>query len=169
MTTVLIVIGFAILFTFAYAGLQGAPFVPTRKKDVLRFLRMADIKSGQQMYDLGCGDGRLVCAAANAGANAQGLEISLFPFILAHIRRISSKHRAKVKIAYKNVWNTNLNDADLIYVWLMPEVMPKLKTKFEKELRQGTKVVTYVWPIDGWTPILKDEVKGYPNLFLYKI
>ncbi len=169
MTTILIIIGFAVLLSFAYAGLQGAPFVPTRKNDVTRFLKMSDIKKGQKMYDLGCGDGRLICAAADEGANAQGFEISLFPFILSHIRRLFSKNKANIKISYKNVWNTKLHDADLIYVWLMPEVMPRLKTKFEQELKKGTKVITYVWPIDGWTEILKDEVKGYPNLFLYKI
>jgi SAM-dependent methyltransferase len=169
MTPILIIIGFAILLSFAYAGLQGAPFVPTRKKDVKRFLKIADIKAGQKMYDLGCGDGRLICAAANAGANAEGLEISILPFILSHIRRFFSKESGKIKISYKNVWNTNLCTADLIYVWLMPEALPKLKTKFEKELKKGTKIITYVWPIEGWTPIIQDEVKGYPNLFLYKI
>lgn len=169
MTTFLIIIGFAVLLTSAYAVLQGAPFVPTRKKDVQRFLRMADIKPGQKMYDLGCGDGRLICIAASAGANAEGLEISLFPFILAHIRKIFSKHGANVKITYKNVWNTNLNDANLIYVWLMPKVMPRLKTKFEKELRKGTKVITYVWPIEGWQPIKVDKIEGRSKFYLYQI
>ena len=126
MFTILVVILFLILLSFIYAGFQGAPWVPTRKNDVIRFLKLAEIKSGQKMYDLGCGDGRLVCAAASVGANAQGLEISVLPYLLAHIRRLCSKDRARIKISYQNIWTTNLNDADIIYVWLMPEVMSDL-------------------------------------------
>ncbi len=166
---ILLIIIFVIFLTFAWASLQGAPFVPTRKKDVLRFLKMANIKKGEKMYDLGCGDGRLIYAAANAGANAQGFEISLLPFVLAHARKMFNKNSARIKISYKNLWNTKLNDADLIYVWLMPEKMTKLRTKLAQELKKGTKVITYAWPIDGWTPNLKNEIKGYPPLFLYII
>lgn len=169
MTTIIIIIVFAILLTFAYAGLRGAPWVPTRKKDVKRFLKLADIRPGQKMYDLGCGDGRLICAAAKAGATAQGFELALLPFIFANIRRLFQKDRNKIKISYRDVWYSDLSDADIVYFFLMPKVYPKLKEKFEKELKKGAKVIAYVWPIEGWEPFIKDEVKGYPNLFLYKI
>jgi len=169
MFTTLIVILFLILLTFIYAGFQGAPWVPTRKKDVERFLKLAEIKVGQKMYDLGCGDGRLVCAAAKVGANAQGLELSLLPFLLAYVRKLFSKDRHRIKIYFKNIWKTNLSDADIIYVWLMPEVMSKLKIKLEQELKKGTKVITYVWPIEGWQPIKTDFVEGSLNIYLYQI
>ena len=158
-----------LLGTFAYAGFHGAPWFPTRKKDVTRFLTLADIKFGQKMYDLGCGDGRLICAAAKVGADAYGLELSLFPFILANIRRYFNKDKERIKISYQNIWNTNLRDADVIYVWLMPGVMTRLQKKFENELKSGTKIVTYCWPIKEWRPIKIDKVLGSPNLYLYEV
>ncbi len=169
MTTILFIAGSVTLFSLIYAASQGAPFVPTKRKDVQRFLEVADIKDGQKVYDLGCGDGRLVCAAASAGADAEGLEISILPFILAHTRRLFSENRKHIKISYKNIWGANLSDADVIYIYLMPEALPRLKAKLEKELKKETKIITYVWPIEDWTPVAQNETKGHPSLYLYRI
>lgn len=159
---------FLILLTFVYACFQGAPWLPTRKADIVRFLRLADIRSGQKMYDLGCGDGRLICAVADAGANSHGLELSLLPFSLACIRVFFSKSKSRVKVSYQNIWNTNISDADIIYVWLTPKVMPRLKIKFENELKKGAKIITYVWPIIDWQPLYTDISEGSPKLYLYQ-
>ena len=91
MIITIIILAGVLSLTFILA--KDAPWFPTRKNDVIRFLKLVDIKQGKKMYDLGCGDGRLVCAAANAGANAQGIELSLLPFILASIRKVFSKNR----------------------------------------------------------------------------
>ena len=168
MATAIIIFIFVLLLTFAYAGWRGAPWVPTRKRDVERFLKLAEIKPGQKMYDLGCGDGRLVCAAAKAGAKTQGFELSLFPYVLANIRRLFQKDRARIKISFRDVWYSNLSDADVVYFFLMPKVYPKLKQKFEKELKSGAKIIAYVWPIDGWTPLKVDTLSQHPNLYLYQ-
>jgi len=163
LSTVLI---FTVLFTFFYA--KEAPFVPTKKRDVARFLKLAEIKPGQKMYDLGCGDGRLVKAAADAGAEAKGIEVSFLPFLLANIRKFFSKSKSRIKIKYQNIWHANLGDADIIYVWLMPKVNEKLQKKFERELKPGTKVITYVWPIKDWRPVKIDEIPNGLKLFLYE-
>ncbi|MDO8622525.1 MAG: hypothetical protein Q7R80_04815, partial [bacterium] len=75
-----------ILATFAYAGVSGAPWVPTWRRDVDRFLALAQLRPGERFYDLGCGDGRLVRAAANTGTIATGFECSLLPYLLAKLR-----------------------------------------------------------------------------------
>lgn len=168
MTTLLVIFVFVLLLTFAYAGWRGAPWVPTKKKDVVRFLKLAKIKPGSKMCDLGCGDGRIVCAAAKNGAKAQGFELSLLPYLLANIRRLFQKDKSRIKISYKDVWHSNLSDADIVYFFLMPKVYPKLKHKLENELKSGAKVITYVWPVEGWTPVKVDTAKGYPDLFLYQ-
>ncbi|MBU0636665.1 class I SAM-dependent methyltransferase [Patescibacteria group bacterium] len=168
MVTMLAIFIFIFLLTFVYAGIRGAPWVPTKKKDIERFLKLAKIIPNQKIYDLGCGDGRLICAAAKVGAEAQGFEISLFPYLLANIYRIFQKNKSKIKISYKDFWYANLNNADIVYFFLMPKIYPKLKQKLEKELKHGAKVITYVWPIKEWTPIKVDVVKGYPNLYLYQ-
>lgn len=159
----------ALLITFAYASVSGAPWVPMNKKDEERFLALADIKPGQKVYDLGCGDGRAVAAAARAGANAEGFEISIFPFILASIRRLWQKNKMRIKISYRDIWSVDLNDADIVYFFLMPKVYPKLRMKLEKELKKGTRVIAYVWPIKEWEPVKADIIEGYSKFYLYEM
>lgn len=162
----LLIIFLCILATAALAS--EAPWIPMRKRDVKRFIKLAEIKPGQIMYDLGCGDARLVCAAAEAGANAKGVELSLIPFVLANIKKAFSTKRSMITILYQSLWKTNLRDADLIYVWLTPESLPGLKEKFERELKKGAKVVTYVWRIEGWDPVHIDKRANEHKLFLYQ-
>lgn len=169
MYLVLVVFIFAFFLTFAYASWRGAPWIPTRRNDIKRFLKLADIQRGQKVYDLGCGDGRLVCAAAQVGAKVEGLEISLFPYLLSQVRFFFLKNKEKCKIRYKDFWYINLGDADVVYFFLMPRVYHKLKSKFEKELKKGTKVIAYVWPIDGWKPLKIDTAEGQLNFYLYQI
>lgn len=170
MYLILVIFIFLLAITFAWAG-RSAPWVPTRKGDVERFLRLADIKVGDKMYDLGCGDGRLTAAASKAGARAVGFEISLFPYFIAKIRGLFLKknHGAgKYKIRFQDFWKADLSDADIVYFFLMPKVYPKLKQKFEKELKRGCKVIAYVWPIDGWQAVKVDKHKKKPDIYLYQ-
>ncbi|HEU0051069.1 MAG TPA: hypothetical protein VFQ60_03365 [Patescibacteria group bacterium] len=129
MLIVLILI-FCILLTAAFA--KDAPWIPTPKKDVLRFIQLAKIKPNQLFYDLGCGDGRLVFAAAEAGAKAKGFEISLLPFLLANVRKFFSKNKASIQISYRNIWKADISHADLIYVWLTPGIEQKYRLNLNK-------------------------------------
>ncbi len=155
-----------ILFSFIYAGYRAAPWVPTRARDVNRVLNLAQIQPGQKFYDLGCGDARLVCAAARAGANAQGLEISFLPYLWGLWRVFRQKKSSK--ISFKDFWNTNLSDADVVYFFLMPRALKKLQTKLEKELKPGAKVISYTWPLPDWPEAKIDEQTGCATLYLYE-
>lgn len=155
------------LFTFIYASMRAAPWVPMHGKDMERFLKIADIKQGMRMYDLGCGDARVVCAAACAGAHATGFEVSLLPYLIACVRCALQKNK-NARVRYKDFWRADLRDADLVYFFLMPKIYPKLKEKLERELKHGTKVIAYVWPMPGWTPVASDRVPGQPTLYLYR-
>jgi SAM-dependent methyltransferase len=159
---------FIFLATFIYAGLRGAPWVPTRHRDVERFLKLAGIKAGDVVYDIGCGNGRMIIASAKKGATGVGLEVSLFPYFLALINHLLNR-KLKVKILFRDLWFVDLSDADVVYFFLMQDILPKLKTKLEKELKKGARVVAYVWPIPGWTPIKIDETAGRPKMYLYEI
>ena len=159
-----VLIMFLFLGTFAYAGVKAAPWFTTWSKDVERFLKLADIKPAQKFYDLGCGDGKIVFAAAGAGAQAIGFEISLLPYLIAVLR---SFYIDRSKIKFRDFWKANLSDADIVYLFLTPKVNPKAKLKLEQELKAGAKVVAYTWPIEGWEPTVKDEKEGAPNLYLY--
>ena len=156
------------LVSFAYAGLKGAPWVPSRRDDTQRFLALADIKRGDVVYDLGSGDGRIVFAAAGEGADAHGYELSLLPYLASQIRRLWSNDRAHIHIHFKDFWRIDLGRADLVYIFLTPPAYAKLKEKFEQELRPGARVVSYVWPIEGWTPKAVNTKEGRPKMYLYK-
>lgn len=159
----LVLILIPILATFAYASISGAPWVPTWRRDVDRFLKLAQLKSGERFYDLGCGDGRLVAATARVGAIATGFECSILPYVLALIRCGSAR------VHYRDFWNVDLSDADVVYCFLMPKVYPKLKEKLERECRSGTRVILYVWPMVGWTVDAKDDMLGAPKLYRHTI
>lgn len=164
----LYVLVFVVLLTAGYAGLKGAPWVPTRKRDVERFLSIADIQPGTVMVDLGCGDGRLVVAAAQVGAIARGYEISIFPYILARLRVHFSVPKVRATILFRDLWKVDLRDVDFVYFFLMPSKIAALKEKFERELKPGARVISYVWPIKGWTPERALIEPGLTNLYIYR-
>ncbi|MDQ5970696.1 MAG: hypothetical protein QG603_473 [Patescibacteria group bacterium] len=155
----------AIAFTTIYSLVRGIGWVPIWRKDIDRFLRLADIKPGQVVYDLGCGDGVVVVAAAKKGAKAIGLEVSILPFIAAYLRKIFSRSQAQIK--FRDFWLVDLKEADVVYFFLIPRIYEQLKHKLEKELKPGARVVAYVWPIDGWQATVVDKPEGRPAMYLY--
>lgn len=167
MLLILVFFVFLAAVSFVWASYSAAPWVPTFKSDVQRFLRLADIKPGDRVYDLGCGDGRLVAAASKAGAVATGFEISLFPYFLAKARGIFCSG-GKYRIRFKDFWGFDLSSADVVYFFLMPKAYPRLKQKLERELKEGTKVISYVWPIEGWKESAADKKQGKPSIYLYR-
>lgn len=156
-----------LLITYAYGSWRGAPWVPSKKLDVERFIKLAQISEGKIVYDLGCGDGRILQAVVDSGAEARGLELSLLPFLIAKIKLF--KKRKKCHIEYGDFWFKNLGEADVIYIFLMPKIYEKLVTKFKAELKKGTKVVSYVWPLPGMEPIKIDRAEKHPPLYLYEM
>ncbi len=165
----LIILVVIFLGTYGYASYSGAPWLPTRKGDVGRALKLAGVNSGQKLYDLGCGDGRLIFAAAREGATAVGFEISVLPYLLAKVRILSAGVSGNCSVAYKSFWNVSMADADVVYVFLTPNINPRMKEKLEKELRKGAKVISYAFPIEGWQPLKVDKFKNRPDIYLYEI
>lgn len=160
----LYIIFLAIAGTYAYAGWKAAPWVPTRKNHVARAIALAGELEGKRFVDLGCGDGRLVCEAAEHGAIAEGYEISLVPYLLALWR---SRALPNASIYYKSLWKAELSNADIVYLFLMPKIADRMKEKLEQELRPGSIVITYVWPMEGWSIEGEDAVRGEVKLYKY--
>jgi len=160
---ILFIIVFVLVIATALA--TAAPWVPTRKRDLKRILDLIKIKQGEKFFDLGCGDGRLIIEAAKNGAVAVGLDISPLPYFLTRIRLFFSHSNAKIKL--KNLFNQNLSEADVVYMFLMPTAILKVKEKFKKELKKGTRVASYVFPIPGWTPTVVDKPPGDVSIYVY--
>ena len=164
----LYIIIFIFGLTFLYAAWRAAPWLPMRANDVERALSLAKIQLGEKFYDLGAGDGRTLLAAAAEGAIAEGFEISLFPYLLAKLKIIFSKNKNKPKIYFRDFWRINLGEADVIFVFLMPRIMQKLKEKMEKELKPGARIICYTFLMPGWQPAAVGDIPGRPKIYLYQ-
>lgn len=155
-----------LILTTAYAGISAAPWFPSNKRSVERFLKLSRLAPGEKMYDLGCGDGRFLLAAAAQGATATGYEISLLFYLVTQVRRLFSKNRQHIHVHFKSFWNADLRDADVVYVFLMRRAFSKLREKLERELKPGTRVICHVWPIEGWEYETVDKALGSDH-YLY--
>lgn len=140
----------------------GAPYVRSKKDKIVTMLELATIRPGEQVVDLGSGDGSLIMEAARCGAKATGIEIN--PFLVWYSRwRIKraglQDHTTIMRADFREF---PLSDADVIFLYLWPSTIEKLKEKLSKELNPGSRIISNGFPIRGWNPIMeKDKVYLY--------
>lgn len=152
--------------TAAWASFRAAPFVPLRMRDVQRMLAIAKLRDGEQICDLGCGDGRLLFEAVrHHRVRAVGFEVSLLPYVLARLRRFRTRNQTSVVISYCDFFTADLRDIDVFFCFLTPMAMKKLARKFAAEAKEGARIVSYAFPIPGWVPTVTDK----PSLQLGRI
>lgn len=156
------------------------PYVPSPMKVVEFMIRKANLKGNETVYDLGCGDARLLITAKKKfpGIRAIGYELPLGVWMLAKIRVLLSKQKVTVRLG--NFLRANLSDADVILLYLVPEVMPKLQRKLEAELRKGTRIISHGFAFPSREPILiercplpswhflKQKGKVGPRVYVYE-
>lgn len=112
------------------------------------------------IYDLGCGDGRVLCALANKFPHVQyiGIEYSWMPYLFA---KISARAYKNITIKYKNFFKEDLSDADGIITYLFPRLMDSLLPKLEKELKPGAMLYSFDFPFTNKEPrAIIDNKKG---------
>jgi len=147
------------------------PFVPTPRPIVRRMLNLADIKPGERLIDLGAGDGRIVMTAASEfGARALGVE--LHPERYSIIRNNVASLKPNLHALRQNFFQTDLSNADIVTMYLLPSVNEALRKKLERELRSGARVVSHDFSIPDWTPTRVELIQGPVGLhalYLYKI
>lgn len=158
-------------FSMAYSAISFAPWVPSRKRDLERIFKLADLKPGQIFYDLGCGDGKIVFYAAKKHhVNATGLEISAPLYLICLLKKIFNKEK-NVKFKLKNLFKENLSKADAVYFFGIPATINnKLKEKLKKELKPGAKIISYSFKLDDWTPVAVNKpAKNDLPVYLYVV
>jgi SAM-dependent methyltransferase len=164
---ILFAIGFLLLASMAYAAASGAPWVPTHKRDFDRFIDLVDPQSGEKLYELGAGSARLSREIARrCGVEAVGVELSLFQVLIG---KWLSRNNSNVEIRWANMFNVDLSDADIMYLFLIPETYERLAEKLQSEMRPGSKVVSYVWPVPGLEVAAESEKDGSANLYVHEI
>lgn len=146
------------------------PFVSLSHKRIKKILELANLNQARLLYDLGCGDARFLVAAVKKypKLKAVGIEINLWAYLRAQANISLSQVRSQVKIYYKNFYKINLSQADIIYCYLWPGAMERLKPKLEHELKSGAVVMSYAFPIKNWIkPEIKEIQKG--KLYVYNL
>jgi predicted RNA methylase len=153
-----------------------APFVPSPVSVIQHMLKLADLRAGEVLFDLGAGDGRTVIMAAKSfGARAVGVELreDLAKKALGTIH--SSGLADRVTIVNGDMFTVNLSPADVVFLYLTTSANEKIKPKMETELRKGVRVVSHDYEIVGWKPVqvenfCENPQLGYPShtIYLYK-
>jgi hypothetical protein len=139
------------------------PFQPSPKPAVLQMLRLACVQPGDVVYDLGCGDGRIPIAASRlCGARSVGIDID--PRRIEESLRNARDEGVLDRVTFRNedFFEANISDATVVTLFLWPEVNRELRTKLRRELKPGTRVVSYCWEIADWTPEQETAVDGRP-------
>lgn len=150
-----------------------APFVPTPQEVVDKMLQVAGVKKDEMVYDLGCGDGRIILTAAQKfGARATGVELDpeLFKKTQERIRELKLEDRAKV--IHGNLLEVDLSPANVVTLYLLTDSNTKLKPNLEKYLKPGSRVVSHDFQIVGWTPARTEKVtrdSRTHTIYLYEI
>jgi 2-polyprenyl-3-methyl-5-hydroxy-6-metoxy-1,4-benzoquinol methylase len=136
------------------ASIGGAPFVPTNRRIKNVMLGWAKIKPGEKVFDVGCGEGQFVFAAAKLGANAIGYELSLPVFMVARLRAVF--HPGST-IELKDFWKQDYRGADVIFCFLLKETMQDFKRIIWPQLKPGCRVVSHAFSMKGIEPKERDR------------
>jgi SAM-dependent methyltransferase len=150
------------------------PYVPTPPEVVDRMLEMAQVKSGDLIYDLGSGDGRILIEAAKKyGAKGVGIEIDPGLVKKAQDNAFREKVDHLVEFRVQDALTVDVSPATVVTLYMLPEFNAKLRPIFDRELKPGSRVVSHDFEIQGWIPDEIDHVKGDfihdHTIYLFKI
>ncbi len=136
-------------------------FVPTPAQVVTDMLKLANVTAKDVVYDLGCGDGMIVTAAAKEfGATAVGIDINPVRVKEANERVAKAGVTNKVKILNEDLFTADISKASVITFYLLPSLNEKLIPKLNKELKPGTRIVSQSFSMgDRYPPEKDDQVR----------
>lgn len=151
-------------FLLFHGLLSDAPFIPSGRKKRARMFEYARILPGEEVIDLGSGDGTILIEAAKRGAYAIGAESNPLLRRYSLLRARWNKLDARVVVAHTDLFSLPLSQADVIFLYLFPNAIERLKEKFENESKDGARIISNTFPIPGWTP-----EKNQDGVFLYRV
>ncbi|MFC1539405.1 SAM-dependent methyltransferase [Candidatus Latescibacterota bacterium] len=137
------------------------PFVPTKYVVVDEMLSMAGVGEDDILYDLGCGDGRIVITAAKK-YGTRGVGIDIDPKRIAESNENAEKENVtdKVQFIRQNLFETDFSKATVVSMYLLPSVNIELRPKLFQTLKPGTRIVSHDFDMDEWRPDDRSELKG---------
>ena len=161
---VIVVIAIIFAVSITWTNFIGAPWLPTSMKTVHKMLNLAEVRPGDLVYDLGCGDGRtIITAVRRYDARAVGVEIDPLRYLWCQMLISILGLRDRIKIVYGDFFTQDLNDADVVTCYLLQDTNEKLERKLKQELRPGARVVSNTFTFPALQPVRQD---GDATLYL---
>lgn len=127
------------------------PYVPTTEAAVQAMLKLAEVTKSDVVYDLGCGDGRIVIAAATA-VGARGVGIDINPERIKEAKENARKAGIEglVRFEEKDLFEADIHEASVVTLFLLNSVNLKLRPKLLKDLKPGTRIVSNTFDMGDW-------------------
>lgn len=167
LTFLLVILMFATVFVSFF--MAKVPFVPTRKKILPLLEPHLKDRKGQLMVDIGCGDGKvLFWAEKKLGLKGRGFEIAPLPYLLSQISKYIRS--SSVELRFANFFKQNLQDANLIFCYLFPELVEKAYDQAKKQCKPGTLFICNTFRPKQLEPvkIISDETNK-PYFYIYQL
>ena len=143
------------------------PFVPTPEEVVAEMLRMADVGQDDVLYDLGCGDGRIVITAAKElGCRGVGIDIDLTRIHESRINASNAGVSDRVEFSNMDLFEADISQATVVTLYLLSKVNLRLRPKLFRELKPGTRVISHDFSMGEWIPektsLIEEKVDYIP-------
>jgi len=151
---------------------KGVPYVPLSKFQLGLIQKSIKLKENDSVVDLGCGDGRVLRLFEKQGVKRlAGYEINFWAYLKSQI--IAFLVKSKAKIFYKNFNQVSLEKYDVVFCYLLERCMSRLRKKFDQELKPGTTVISFAFPIKDWREskiiYTNEHNKNLNRIFIYHI
>ena len=158
---------FVTLLWILIPAFYGLPPVPTKPERIRKALKLANLRPGEVLYDLGAGDGRvLLIAVPEFGAKAVGIEVGPVQCALIWLRAVASGFGNQIQIRWANFYKAYLRDADVVFVYATSKEIVKLAPHLEKQLKNGARVVSISADFPEWEP---KELDDLGLIFVYEM
>ncbi len=145
------------------------PFEPTPAEVVDAMLKLADVRAGDVVYDLGCGDGRIVVRAAQQGARGVGIDIDPVRIQESRARARAAHVDDRIEFREGDLFEADVSPATVVTLFLWPKVNLQLRPKLQSQLRPGSRVVSYMHDMGDWAPERTIAVAGGRKVYLWII
>jgi len=164
--TLLLLIGF---LPSVWALGQDVVYVPTQQVVVDAMLKLADVQKSDIVYDLGCGDGRMVITAARTyGTKGKGIDIDPQRIKEANENAQNAGLTDKVEFVLGNLFEADVSEASVVTLYLLESLNLKLRPKLLEQLKPGSRVVSNTFNMGDWVPDKVEYVEGY-TIYLWTI
>jgi len=145
------------------------PYVPTPQMVVDAMLKLAAVTKNDVVYDLGCGDGRIVITAAkNYGARGVGIDIDPERIKEANANAQKAGVSDRVKFIEQDLFKTDFKEASVVTLYLLPDINLKLRPKLQSDLKPGTRIVSHAFDMGDWQPDKTENIEGR-TIYLWTI